>query len=84
MSGDNRLFAAIVIHTVPNRHTGEQGMYSDKINNKGDYPSGSDPDLEIMGGAGRGDSRKIFSALRASVYSKNKGSPPLIYHCHFK
>lgn len=50
MSGYNRLFADIVIHIVPNRHTGEQGMYSDKINNKGDYPSGSDPDLEIRGG----------------------------------
>ena len=50
MSGYDRLFAGIVIHIVPNRHTGEQGMYSDKINNKGDYPSGSDPDLEIRGG----------------------------------
>ena len=85
MSGYNRLFAAIAIHIVPNRHTGEQGMYWDKINNKGDYHSVPDPDLEIRGGGGRGGgvSRKHFSALRASVHSKNKGGPPWIYHCHF-
>ena len=50
MSGYNRLFADIVIHIVPNHHTGEQGMHWNKTNYKGDYPSGSDPDLEIRGG----------------------------------
>ena len=45
-----------------------------------------DPDLEIKGGRGEGGggvgvgavSKKMFSALRASVWSKNKGGgPPL-------
>ena len=66
MSGYNRLFADIVIHIVPNRHTGEQGMYSDKINNKGDYPSGSDPDLEIRGGA-RGFEKNFLSPSGLSL-----------------
>ena len=44
----------------------------------------SDPDLQISGGGfgrtdpeirGGGRSEKIFSALRASVWSKNKGEP---------
>ena len=69
MSGYNRPFAAIVIHIVPNHHTGEQGMHWDKII-KGDYHSVPDPDLEIR--------------ARASVYSKNKGDPRWIYNCHFK
>ena len=49
-SGYNRLFAAIVIHTVPNCHTGERGM----IKNKGDHHSVPDPDLEMGGGGGGG------------------------------
>ena len=57
MSGYNRLFAAIVIHIVPNRHTGERWMHWDKIN-KGDYHSVPDADPDIKGG---GDSlQKIF------------------------
>ena len=67
-------------------------MHRDKIN-KGDYHSVPDPDLEIRGGGRggghpdpdvRGVSKELFSALRASVYSKNKGGPPWIYHCHLK
>ena len=53
MSGYNRLFAAIVIHIVPNHHTGEQGMHWDK-RNKGYYHSVPDPNLEVRGGGGRG------------------------------
>ena len=53
----------------------------------------ADPDLQIKGGGGRSsrprDTRgarspkKLFSALRASVWSKNKGTRPLpwIRHC---
>ena len=32
-----------------------------------------DPDLEIRGAGGHGLPRNFFSALRASVWSKNKG-----------
>ena len=35
----------------------------------------ADPDLQIKGGRGEGVSKKIFSALWASVWSKNKGGP---------
>ena len=41
-----------------------------------------DPDLQIRGGGGGGEKRraqcqkKTFSALRASVWSKNKGGGP--------
>jgi len=31
-----------------------------------------DPDLDIRGGRGKGGLQKILSALRASVWSKNK------------
>ena len=93
MSGYNRLFAVIVIHIVPNRHTGERGMHWNKINYKGDYHSAPGPDREIRGrgsrhpdpdirrGGGGGGcgaiSKKFFLALRASVWYKNKGAPPL-------
>ena len=48
-------------------------------------PRGPDPDLEIRGPPGHPDPyirggggvQKTFSALRASVWSKNKGGPPL-------
>ena len=38
-----------------------------------------DPDLEIRGGGGGGGppQKSFFSALQASVWSKNKGGPPL-------
>ena len=57
MSGYNTTFEAIVIHIVPNHHTGEQGMHWDKTN-KGDYHSVPDPDPDIRG---RGRSPKKFS-----------------------
>ena len=94
MSGYNRLFAVIVIHIVPNRHTGERGMHWNKINYKGDYHSAPGPDREIRGrgsrhpdpdirrgGGGGGGcgaiTKKFLLALRASVWYKNKGAPPL-------
>ena len=57
-----------------------------------------DPDLQIRGGAGHPDPeirgapglKKYFSALRASVWSKNKGGPeaprplPWIGNCQVK
>ena len=75
MSGYNRLFAAIVIHIVPNRHTGEQGMYWDKINNKGDYHSVPDPDLDIRGGEG-GSPENISQPFGPQFTLKIRGALP--------
>ena len=41
---------------------------------KGRGPSHPDPEIRL-GGGGRGVSKTIFSAIRASVLSKNKGGP---------
>ena len=36
----------------------------------------ADPDLQIKGGRGKASPKKFFSALRASVWSNNKGGQP--------
>ena len=48
-------------------------MVIGKLLGRCNVPASADPDLEIRG---MGRSKKVFLALRATVWSKNKGGGP--------
>ena len=51
----------------------EATMVIGKLLGRCNVPASADPDLEIRG---MGRSKKVFLALRATVWSKNKGGGP--------